>query len=240
MEDREQILSLIRTKKVKNTPLFKERKKQELLLQWQNIIDRNTHHIDKLIQTFKVECELLTGKVYVVQNRYEACQSLSSIIEETEAKRFIKWNSPLLEKLNVDDLLESFGLKNMLLAEKSSTSKQHRRDYTGAASKAELGISGIDYGLADTGALVLKTSPDRNRAVSLLPPVHVAIMESRCILSSSDDLITHLLLDLEEKGDLDSCLTLITGPSVTADIELNLVLGVHGPKELHVIILESN
>ena len=240
MGDREQILSLIRTNNTKSTPLFKERKKQELLLQWQNIMDRNAHYIDELVKTFKVECELLTGKVYVAQTKNEACQFLSSIIKETEVKRFIKWNSPLLEQLNIDDFLESLGLQNMLLAEKSSPTELHRRGYTGAASKAELGISGVDYGLADTGTLVLKTSPDRNRAVSLLPPVHVAIMKSRSLLSSSDDLITRLLLDLKEKGDLDSCLTLITGPSVTADIELNLVLGVHGPKELHVIILESN
>jgi len=240
MKDREQILSLIRTKNVKNAPLFKKRKKQELLLQWQNVLKRNTHHIHELVQIFKVECELLTGKVYVAQTKNEACQFLSSIIKETEVKRFIKWNSPLLEQLNIDDFLESLGLQNMLLAEKSSPTEMHRRGYTGAASKAEVGISGVDYGLADTGALVLKTSPDRNKAVSLLPPVHVAIMESRSLLSNSDDLIPRLLLDLEEKGDLDSCLTLIAGPSVTADIELNLVLGVHGPKELHVIILESN
>ena len=240
MEDREQILSLIRGKKAKNSRLFKERRSQELLLQWQNIENRNAHDVEELVQTFKRECELIAGKVYIAQTNDEACQFLSSIIKETGIKRIIKWNSSLLEQLNIDDLLDSLGLQNMLLTENSSPTELHRRDYTGAASKAELGISGVDYGLADTGALVLKTSPNRNRAVSLLPPVHVAIMESRSLLSSSDDLTTRLLLDLKEKGDLDSCHTLITGPSVTADIELNLVLGVHGPKELHVIILESN
>ena len=204
MEDREQILSLIRTNNTKSAPLFKKKKKKELLLQWQNILDKNAHHIENLVQTFKVECELLTEKVYVAQTTNEVCQFLSSIIKKTEVKRVIKWSSPLLEQFNIDDLLESLGLKNMLLAEKSSPTELHRRDYTGAASKAELGISGVDYGLADTGTLVLKTSPDRNRAVSVLPPIHVAIMESRNLLSSSDDLIPRLLLDLKEKGDLDS------------------------------------
>jgi L-lactate dehydrogenase complex protein LldG len=240
MEDREQILSLIRGKNAKNTPLFKEREKQELLIQWQDIEHQRARHVEELVQTFKRECELLTGKVYVAQTNEEACQFLSTIIRETGIKRIIKWSSPLLNRLNIDSLLDSSSLQNMLLAEKASPNELHRRDYTVPASKAELGISGVDYGLADTGALVLRTSPDQNKAVSLLPPVHVAIMESRCILSSSDDLITRLLLDLKEKGDLDSCLTLITGPSVTADIELNLVLGVHGPKALHVIILKSN
>jgi L-lactate dehydrogenase complex protein LldG len=217
MEDREEILSLTRIKNAKNPSLFKEKKRQELL-----------------------ECELLTGKVYVARTNDETCKFLSSIIKEAGIKRIIKWSSPLLKRLEIDRLLNSLGAQNMLLAEKTSPNEVRRKDYTGPASKAELGISGVDYGLADTGTLVLRTSPDQNRATSLLPPVHVAIMESKSILFSSDDLIARLLLDLEEKGDLDSCLTLITGPSVTADIELNLVLGVHGPKELHVIILESN
>lgn len=240
MEDREQILSLIRIKNAKNRPLFKERKKQDLLIRWQDIENRRTRHVEEFVQTFKRECELLTGKVYLTRTNDEACQFLSSIIKETGIKRIIKWSSPLLKRLEIDRLMDSLGVQNMLLAEKASPNEVRRKDYTGPASKAELGISGVDYGLADTGALVLRTSPDQNRAASLLPPVHVAIIESKSILFSSDDLIARLLLDLEEKGDLDSCLTLIAGPSVTADIELNLVLGVHGPKELHVIILESN
>ena len=240
MEDREEILSLTRIKNAKNTPLFKERKRQELLIRWQDIENRRARHMKEFVQTFKRECELLTGKVYVARTNDEARQFLSSIIKEAGIKRIIKWNSPLLKRLEIDRLLDSLGVQNMLLAEKASPNEVHRKDYIGSASKAELGISGVDYGLADTGTLVLRTSPDQNRATSLLPPVHVSIMESKSILFSSDDLIARLLLDLEGKGDLDSCLTLITGPSVTADIELNLVLGVHGPKELHVIILESN
>ena len=239
MEDREQILSLIRIKNAKNTPLFKERKKKELLIQWQDIEHQRARHVKELVQSFKRECELLTGKVYVARTNDEACQFLSSIIKEAGIKQIIKWSSPLLKRLEIDRLLDSLEVQNMLLAEKASPNEVRQRDYTGPASKAELGISGVDYGLADTGALVLRTSPDQTRAASLLPPVHVASMESKCILFSSDDLITQLLLDLEEKGNLDSCLTLITGPSVTADIELNLVHGVHGPKELHVIIVES-
>jgi L-lactate dehydrogenase complex protein LldG len=240
MEDREQILSLIRIGNAKKTPLFKERKRKELLIKWHDIENRGASYMEKLAQTFKRECELLTGKVYMARTNDEACQFLSSIIKEAGIKRYIKWNSPLFRRLEIDRLLDSLGVKNMLSEEKYSPNEVDRKDYIGPVSKAELGITGVDYVLADTGTLVLRASPDQNRATSLLPPVHVAIMESKQILSSSDDLVARLLLDLEEKGDLDSCLTLITGPSLTADIELNLVLGIHGPRELHVIILESD
>ena len=112
----------------------------------------------------------------------------------------------------------------------------YQTDFAVALGTAELGISGADYGLAETGTLVIKSLPGQDRLTSLLPPIHVAIIEQERILASLDDLITKLLLDLEENGKLDSCLTLISGPSKTADIELNLVLGIHGPKDLYVII----
>jgi len=80
----------------------------------------------------------------------------------------------------------------------------------------------------------------QDRSTSLLPPIHVAIMEAERILPSSDDLLVKLQLEMTEHGTLDSCFSLITGPSKTADIEMNLILGVHGPKNLHVIILKRN
>jgi len=240
MEDRKKILSLIRIGNAKKASLFKEREREEFLIRWQEIEKQRASHMEELVQTFKRECKLLTGKVFVARTSDEACQYLSSIIKEGKIKRIVKWDSPLLRRLEIDSLLYSLGVKNMLLAEKGPLKEEDRKAYLRPVSKAELGISGADYGLADTGTLVLRTLPTQDRVTSLLPPVHVAIMESKCILSSSEDLIARLMMDLEEKGEMDSCLTLITGPSLTADIELNLVLGIHGPRELHVIILESN
>jgi len=237
--ERSHILSLIRIGNTKKTPLFKERKREELILRWHDIEKQRVSHMEELVQTFKRECELLTGKVSLARNKDEACQFLTSIIKEARIKRIIRWDSPLLRQLEIDHLLDSLGVQNML-EEKDTPNELSRKAYVRPASTAELGISGVDYGLADTGTLVLRVSPAQDRITSLLPPVHVAIMESKRILSSSDDLIARLLLDLEEKGDLDSCLTLITGPSLTADIELNLVFGVHGPRELHVVIIKSD
>ena len=240
MEDRKKILSLIRIGNAKKTSLFKEREREEFLIRWQEIEKRRASHMEELVQTFKRECELLTGKVYVAQTNDEASKFLSAIIQKAGINRIIKWDTPILRRLEIDSLFDSLGIQNMLLAEKGSLNEVDQKDCLRPLSTAELGISGADYGLADTGTLVLRASPTQDRVTSLLPPVHVAFMESKCILPSSEDLMVKLMLDLEEKGEMDSCLTLITGPSLTADIELNLVLGIHGPRELHVIILESD
>jgi len=102
---------------------------------------------------------------------------------------------------------------------------------------ADLGISGVTYLLAETGSLALATRPDEPRSVSLLPPIHVALAHRSQILPDLFDLFDRLGL---EKSDgvptMPSCLTIVTGPSKTGDIELRLVTGVHGPGEVHVVV----
>ncbi|NQT55333.1 MAG: lactate utilization protein [Desulfobacteraceae bacterium] len=243
MNNRNRILSCIRTgtvsvKGLRKGPLFRKRSKVDLFHAWEGIEKQKAGQSESLSRSFQKECELLSVKVHVVSAFDEACHFLSSILKETMAKRVIKWDSPLLIRLKIDRLLDSLGVQDMLPADKIPIKEANRKDFVMPESKADLGISGADYGLADSGTLVLRARPDQDRATSLLPPIHVAIIESEYILPGLDDLITRLLLDFEEKGDLNSCLTLITGPSKTADIEMNLVHGVHGPKELHVILLD--
>ena len=108
------------------------------------------------------------------------------------------------------------------------------------AAAAGIGVSGIDYALADTGTLVLLTGRGRARSISLLPAVHIALIRPEQIISGLDDLFSLLR---EERGlasgALSSAITFITGPSRTADIELTLVVGVHGPQELHAVLLSE-
>jgi L-lactate dehydrogenase complex protein LldG len=97
----------------------------------------------------------------------------------------------------------------------------------------EVGVSHAVYGLADTGSVVLAAGPDEPRARSLLPPVHVTILTASRILPGLPELF-------EELGsELPSALAIVTGPSRSADIEQKLVIGVHGPGEVHIVLLKS-
>lgn len=101
----------------------------------------------------------------------------------------------------------------------------------------DLGVTGAQWGIAETGTLVLDSEAEKHRLVSLVPPVHVAILEAGRILGTLGD-----ALAAGRGADPDAlprALSFITGPSRTADIELTLVVGVHGPKELHVILLSK-
>jgi L-lactate dehydrogenase complex protein LldG len=93
------------------------------------------------------------------------------------------------------------------------------------------GFSTALYGLADTGSVVLASSPKEPRAASLLPSVHVTLVAEDRILPGLDALF-------EAVGDdLPSSLAIITGPSRSADIEQKLAVGVHGPGEVHLVLL---
>jgi L-lactate utilization protein LutB len=105
----------------------------------------------------------------------------------------------------------------------------------GDVTTAEVGINFADYALADTGSLVFLSASHESRLISLLPPVHIALVAREKILSGLDELFTLVPQPVAQS----SAMVLITGPSRTADIEMRLVRGVHGPGEIHVIIVED-
>jgi L-lactate dehydrogenase complex protein LldG len=97
----------------------------------------------------------------------------------------------------------------------------------------DAGVSVASYGLADTGSVVLAASATEPRARSLLPPVHVSLLREDRVLPGLRELFEAL------GGELPSALAIVTGPSRSADIEQQLVVGVHGPGEVHVVLLAA-
>lgn len=99
----------------------------------------------------------------------------------------------------------------------------------------DVGISSAQTAIAETGTLVLDSACERHRLVSLVPPVHIAIINASTIVETLSDALALLQKDKE----ISPAITFITGPSRTADIELTLTIGVHGPQELYVIVDSS-
>ena len=104
-----------------------------------------------------------------------------------------------------------------------------------ACTSAPVGITSADYVLADTGTLVLLSSADEARTISLLPPAHIAVVPAARILTGLDELFTVL----PNPAEASSSMVLITGPSRTGDIEMTLVRGVHGPGEITIVIVSE-
>lgn len=106
---------------------------------------------------------------------------------------------------------------------------------------ARIGLTGVDAAIAATGTLVLSGGPGRSRAASLLPERHLAVVPTSRIHRSLEAWLAHV----RTEGKLDAFLRnnrqifFVTGPSKSADIELNLTLGVHGPGYVHAVVYDD-
>lgn len=96
----------------------------------------------------------------------------------------------------------------------------------------DAGVTSVRGGVADTGAVVVWPTPQEPRLLSLVPPVHVAVLDADAIFAS----LSEMMASERWAEGMPTNALLISGPSKTADIEFTLVFGVHGPKELIVII----
>jgi L-lactate utilization protein LutC len=108
-----------------------------------------------------------------------------------------------------------------------------RAELRDLCATSDFGITSADYALADTGSLVMISSPNEARMISLLPPAHIAVVPRERLLTGLDELFTLL----PKPADISSAMVIITGPSRTADIEQFLVRGVHGPGTIHAVLV---
>jgi L-lactate dehydrogenase complex protein LldG len=182
-----------------------------------------------LVELFKEKLEAVGGHCIVPGSDEEVEAALTHIIADLQqttlrARRIALSNVPALEGLlsqinvNVDEITISPGAAELF-------------DY-------DIGITTAQAAIAETGTLVLESERERHRLVSLVPPVHIAIVDAANICLTLGESLAAVQKD--EARELSPTVTFITGPSRTADIELTLAIGVHGPQELYVIVNERS
>ncbi len=117
-----------------------------------------------------------------------------------------------------------------------ATRAQIRSEFRDEAFSIDVGITGGDYVIVETGTLVLHPKKGVSRLISLVPPVHVAVMRSEQILPSLDELFLLEQVDIDN-GLRHGSMNLVSGPSRTGDIEAEIVQGIHGPLETHIVLV---
>lgn len=176
-------------------------------------------------------------RVYRAPSHEDAARYVADLAREIEARTVVRSAHSAVESLGIERELEGSGVevRTMALdddAEREEQRRENRESMIGAA----MGLTGVDYAIAETGSAVIVARQGASRLVSLLPPVHVAIVEHGQALPSLDELFA-LLRERFGAGDFESYMNIITGPSRSADIEYQLVTGVHGPGEVHMVIV---
>jgi len=156
-----------------------------------------------------------------VSHAPSAADARDHVARLVDGRRAVACPSPLLERLGV------FGLPGVEALPDGVDGVR------AACAAAEVGITGAEYALADTGALVVIASGQESRLASMLPTVHITVLAADRVLTGLDELFT----TVPDPAAFSSSMVLIGGPSKTADIEQILTLGVHGPREIHLVLV---
>lgn len=183
-----------------------------------------------LCDKFADEVSLVGGMAKVVDDWNAARQQLREIIAEGKCQSALCWQHPVLKELQLDTLLNEAGVTRHDYATLASLDPAKVRTL---AIAADIGITSADIAIAETGTLVVCSKLGQERICSLLPPIHVAIITAEQIVADLLDAMPRL------RQPLPSNTVLITGPSKTGDIELQLTTGVHGPGKWHVLIVRA-
>ncbi len=179
-----------------------------------------------LVEVFKQRLESVGGHCAVVDSEAQVFSELKEVLAELrsrgiETRRVACSDAVILGSVAQD--LAAEGREVVVLPPTSDL------------FQCDVGITTAQAAIAETGTLVLEQAAERHRLVSLLPPVHIAIVNAQGICANLGEAILLARVACETSG----AITFITGPSRTADIELTLTTGVHGPKELYVIVYEG-
>lgn len=130
---------------------------------------------------------------------------------------------PVLARLALPARLEVAGAEVLLPGDPS---------WSELLASAGAGVTGAAFGLAATGTVAVTCGPGAPRGVSLVPPAHV------CLVRGSD-VVEDLAEAIGLLSSLPSALAWVSGPSRSADLEMTLTLGVHGPASVDVVIIED-
>ncbi|MDA1279761.1 MAG: lactate utilization protein [Chloroflexi bacterium] len=178
-------------------------------------------------------------KVHRVANPEDAAELIGEICRQKEAKTVLRSTHDVLSTIPLEAAITSFGATLGVTAlgdDASSTDRDKARE---SLFGAEVGITGVDFAIAETGTVVLHPRKGLSRLLSLAPPTHVAVMRPGDVLDSLDELFA-MERDDFLSGELAGSMNLISGPSKTADIEGTIVTGIHGPLEVHLVILANS
>ncbi|WP_319500769.1 lactate utilization protein [uncultured Draconibacterium sp.] len=173
------------------------------------------HAIEKSLgQAFKENLEAVNGSVYLCKSEEEFVEKLKAVLQDV----------PKTELVCAEDDLRELLTKNGI----------GHQDYQERQQTIEAGITSCEFLIAHTGSVMVSSALQGGRQLSVYPPQHL-------VIARKDQLVDYLhsaYAKIREKypDQLPSQITLVTGPSRTADIEKTLVLGAHGPRELHVFI----
>lgn len=209
-----------------------------------------------LAERFTTALTAAGGEVHHLPSLAEAFTCLESLLQELNAQRIVANNEPPLSlligdltmgtsRLRIDESSSvpisqspSLSPPQSLISNLQSSYDWHITGHTPGnlrafCASADVGLTGAEAALAETGSVVVSSGPGKSRLASLLPPVHIAFVATSQLTA---DIFTWTAA---RQGQLPANVVLISGPSKSADIERVLAVGVHGPKRFIALLYDE-
>lgn len=178
-----------------------------------------------IFDTFKLRAEAVSAEVHRFPHKPAALNFIAHYLQQTgvadSPQSYAVWaDCPFLRGVNKQRLAEQIpGLSFEVTRERAAASK--------------VGISQLDWAMANTGSLIQDAAPVDRRLVSTLPNIHIAIVETNRLLPDMPAVFSKI------RPEQTNYISFITGPSRTADIERVLTIGVHGPEKLIIVFVDD-
>ncbi|OIU68754.1 LutC/YkgG family protein [Rossellomorea aquimaris] len=214
--------------------LGRERRSEVIKPQWQHSPQWEVYKgysQDELVEVLKKQCVQIHTEVHETVTS-ELSTLIPHLIKQYGGKSVVSWDDPRFEEAGLADIGDGDLTHHVWNTEAGG-------ENLAFSAVADVGITFSDMTLAESGTVVLFSDRGKGRAVSLLPAIYIAIIPKSTIVPRMTQ-AAKSIHDKIESGELvASCVNFISGPSNSADIEMNLIVGVHGPVKATYIIVDD-
>ncbi|MBT2688509.1 lactate utilization protein C [Bacillus sp. ISL-47] len=190
---------------------------------------------DELVEVLKKQCLLIHTDVHETVSS-ELSSLITHLIKEYGGKSVVTWDDPRFEEFGLTGLSKDLYEENIAVRVWDREGGEENLSFS---ATADIGITFSDATLAESGTVVLFSDKGKGRAVSLLPVIYLAIIPKSTIVPRMTQVAKEIHNKVENGELVPSCVNFISGPSNSADIEMNLIVGVHGPVRATYIIVDD-
>ena len=231
--------------------LFTGRSTQEIGSILERIKNRTHTERRQLLDRLIEMAEPINLNVIVFKDPSSVTAAITDLIGDKDPewghqKSVVTWAHPFIESLNLPSVLADQNVPVYIAElEESDADEKFRAKERERLRKhiidSYIGVTSADFCMAETASLVMRTRPGQARSVSLVPSVHVAVIQLDQIIADLKELYALIQWDREiSQEGMTNCMTFISGPSKTADIEATMVHGAHGPREVYIYVVTDS
>jgi len=227
--------------------LFRARSTQEIGAIVERIKNRTQAERQQLLDRLIEMAAPINLKVIVLKDPPSVAAASAELIRDKDPewgsqKSVVTWKHPLIDSLNLADALADQNVPVYITELKESDAdemfrEKERERLRQHVVESYIGVTSADFCMAETASLVMRTRPGQARSVSLVPSIHIAVIHLDQIIADLKELYALIQWESEASGGgLTNCMTFISGPSKTADVEATMVHGAHGPREVYIYV----